>query len=173
MLEFGPIDDSYGLYSHWMRRQGDAICELLTKRLIRKCQSEVIGLKSDTVLKNLWEEICVSLREDSVYSPLYEEHLENRMTTLVDALPPIERQILWLMSYDGVGYATTPDPTYTKMLLENNLPFDTFSDKPKPSTNPQNWPIDSSRLAREIIQDYVKYECGNYQNARIRACTGE
>jgi hypothetical protein len=175
MYEFGshaPMHDPFGLYRRLLEKQADAICELLTKRLIRKCQAESVGLMSEAGLRSLWEEICVARRQDSCWNELYDEHLKDRMILLVDALPAIERQILWLMTNHGNEYATSPLWPDLGLLLERGLPLDTKPNAPWPSTNPTEWPIDSRKIASEVIHDYVMSECMNYENSRIRACTG-
>lgn len=108
MYEFGshaPMHDPFGLYRRLLERQADAICELLTKRLIRKCQAESVDLMSESGLRNLWEENCAARCQDSCWSEFYDDHLKDQrkdqMILLVNALPAIERQILWLMTYHG------------------------------------------------------------------------
>lgn len=82
MFEFGtrePMHDPYGVYRSMLQQHADAICEKLTKRLIRQFQLRASILKEDAGLKNMWEEICVSMREDSVWSAIYESDLEVTM----------------------------------------------------------------------------------------------
>ncbi|MDY7580091.1 hypothetical protein RGU70_17415 [Herbaspirillum sp. RTI4] len=176
MFEFGtraPMHDPYGLYRSVLQDQAVQLCELLTKRLIRKCQSEKPGLMEGQGINNLWEEICVSMRMDSWLEEAYLDHLEGHLTALVDALPLGNKQMLWLMTYDGVTYATSPEWSVGYTSQENVIDMEEPPDKPWPSIKPKDWPINSRRIAREIIQDNVLYECFNYDNHRIRACTGD
>ena len=128
--------------------QGDELCELLVKRLIRVCQAEPVGIGQDG-LKNLWEEICLAIRSDHSMTEGYQNHLVERLTTLIDAVPLTQRFMLWVMVHDEA-----PD------------------DAAFPSRNPEQWPIDTRKMARRIVASHVMDQCMNYQNTRIRAAEG-
>lgn len=129
-------------------RQTDELCELLVKRLIRVCQSEPRGIGQEG-LKSLWEEICVAIRSDHPMTERYQDHLVSRMTILIDALPMTQQFMLWVMVHDEA-----PD------------------DAAFPSRNPEQWPIDTQKIARRVVASHVMDECMNYDNARIRAAEG-
>lgn len=124
------------------------LCDRLTRRLIRRCQSEAPGIGPDN-LRNLWEEICLAMRSDHPMSEVYRQHMLERLTPMVAALPALEQQILWLLVNDEEDEAQA-----------------------YPSRRPEQWPIDVSRIARYVCAEDVMYECVNYDNARIRACEG-
>lgn len=171
MFEFGtrePMHDPYGVYRSLLEQHADAICEKLTKRLIRQFQSQVSILKADVGLKNRWEEICVSVREDSVWSSIYEEDMEVTMQALIEALPSIEQQTIWLMTYDGVCYATSPEWYPPEIISESDFSFDEKSEKPLTARDAKNWPINNRHIARQVLEEYVQPACWNYENARTR-----
>lgn len=171
MFEFGtrePMHDPYGVYRSMLQQHADAICEKLTKRLIRQFQLQASIFKADAGLKSMWEEICVSLREDSVWSSIYEENLELTMQALIEALPSIELQTIWLMTYDGVGYATSPEWYAPEMPAESGFSFDEKSEKPLTAKDAKHWPINKRHIAREVLHEYVQPACWSYENARIR-----
>jgi len=60
---------------------------------------------------------------------------------------------------NATGGLSTPD------LRGNQQPF-------TPSLKPSEWPLDTRKIAIEIINDDVLYECVNYDNARIRTYEG-
>jgi len=175
MFEFGtqaPMHDPCGLYRKLLQTQAEQLCELLTKRLIRTCQSQAPGLMSSAEIKNLWEEICVACRTDAVFQSAYGEHLELCMISLIEALPPLERQMLWLMTDAGAAYAALPEWLVTEEAMHHGGSPLARPEHPWPSLNPNEWPVDARAIARDIIHEYVLYECMNYENKRIRACTG-
>lgn len=124
------------------------LCDRLTRRLIRKCQSEALGIGPDN-LRNLWEEICLAMRSDHPMSEMYRQHMLDRLTPMVAALPALEQQILWLLVNDEEDEAQA-----------------------YPSRRPEQWPIDAARIARYVCAEDVMYACVNYDNAHIRGCEG-
>lgn len=157
-----PNQDPYGLYRWLVEMHGQGVRDVLVRRLIRRCQKQSVGLLGDAGLKNLWEEICIAIRTDHPMRDLYESHLETHLTALVLALPVLDQQTLWLTTYEGTKYANSPDWT----------PGEEHSTTPWPSLKPSEWPLDIRKVAIEIINDDVLYECVNYDNKRIRAYEG-
>lgn len=171
MFEFGtrePIHDPYGVYRSMLQQHADAICEKLTKRLIRQFQLQASILKAGAGLKNMWEEICVSLREDSIWGSIYEENLEMKMLALIEALQPIEQQTIWLMTYDGVGYATSPEWYSPEMFSESGFSSNEKTAKPLTAKDAKHWPINNRHIARQVLDEYVQPACWSYENARTR-----
>jgi hypothetical protein len=111
--------------------------------------------------KNLWEEICIVIRSDHPLKDSYESHLKEHLNDLVMALPAIDQQTLWLMTYPGTDYAMSPE-------WLPDLPPTSLS----PSRDPKDWPVNTREIAAEIFHDQVLDECVNYENARIRAYEG-
>lgn len=167
-----PHHDPYGLYRRLIEARAQGLCDALVKRLIRKCQKHPVGLLGNAGLKNLWEEICIAIRNDHPMKSLYEAHLQNHLNDLVMALPAIDQQTLWLVTYPGTEYATSPEWPHAMELVQKNLPLDTKPNLPWPSITPSDWPWDTRRIAIEIINDSVLEECFNYENAQIRAYEG-
>ena len=161
MFEHQPNLDPYGLYRRLLEMHAKILRDVLVQRLIRRCQKQPVGLLGDGGLKNLWEEICIAIRIDHPMRNLYESHLEDHLNALVMALPAIDQQTLWLMTYQGTEYATSPE------WIPGEQPS-----LPGPSLKPSEWPVDTRKVATEIINDDVLYECVNYDNARIRTYEG-
>lgn len=156
-----PSLDPYGLYRRLLEMHAQGLRDVLVSRLIRRCQRQPIGLMGDTGLKNLWEEICIAIRTEHLLKDVYLSHLENHLNALIEELPALDQRTLWLMTYQGTEYATTPE----KILGEE-------PDKPCPSLKPSEWPVHTRKVAVEIINEDILHECFNYDNARIRAYEG-
>lgn len=156
-----PNLDPYGLYRRLLNVHAQGLRDVLVPRLIRRCQKQAVGLLGGSGLKNLWEEICIAIRTDHPMRGLYESHLQDHLNTLIMALPAFDQQTLWLMSYQGTEYATLPE------WIPGEQP-----DRPWPSLKPSEWPLDTRKVAVEIVHEDVLYECFNYDNARIRAFEG-
>jgi hypothetical protein len=93
---------------------------------------------------------------------LYESHLEDHLNALVSALPALDQQTLWLTTCQGTAYATSPEW----------IPGEKQPTLPWPSIKPCEWPLDTRKIAIEILNEDVLYECFNYDNVRIRAYEG-
>lgn len=153
-----PNLDPHGLYRCLLEIRAQGLRDVLVKRLIRRCQKLPAGLLGDAGLKNPWEEICIAIRNDHPMRDLYESHLEDHLDALVLALPAMDQQTLWLLTDQGTEYATSP----AWIPGERHAP-------PAPSLKPSEWPLETRKVATEIINNDVLYECANYNNARIRA----
>ena len=162
MFEHQPNLDPYGLYRRLLEMRAQGLRDVLVQRLIRRCQKQSVGLSENDGLKNLWEEICIAIRIEHPMRSLYESHLQDHLNALVKALPAIDQQTLWLTTYQGTEYATSPE-----WIPGNEKPA-----PPWPSLKPSEWPLDTRKIAVEIINDDVLYERVNYDNARIRAYEG-
>lgn len=156
-----PNLDPYGLYRRLLEIRAKGLRDVLVQRLIRRCQKQSVGLLEQAGLKNLWEEICIAIRTDHPMRNHYEFQMEDHLNALITALPAIELQTLWLTTYRGIEYATSPE------WIPGEQP-----DPPWPSLKPCEWPLDTRKIAIEIISDDMLYKCVNYDNARIRAYEG-
>jgi len=152
-----------GLNRGLLRIRASELRDKLTKRLIRLCQQQSVGVLSAFGFKNLWEEICIAVRQDHPLRGMYEDHLETHLTDLVVALPVIDQQTLWLVeTYASIDWPPPPEfPDLAKHMPPEDLPWP-----------PTDWPIVAKGIARQIIHESVLYECHNYDNARIRAYEG-
>lgn len=153
--------DHFGLYRRLLEIRAQSLREVLVKRLIRKCQAQTVGLMGSAGLKNLWEEICIAMRDDHPLKDRYEDHLKNHLEGLIQALPALDQQTLWLLARTGDEFLIDADD----LKWPDQVPrWETLQ--------PSDWPLDTRRLAIDIIHDDVLYECYNYDNARIRAYEG-
>lgn len=173
MFEFGttaPQHDPFGLYRKVLEVKALELAEKLCRRLIRVCMSQAVGFSGDRGLKNLWDEICVAFQTDSDLIDWYADHLHKTMSKLVSCLPKSDVQMLWLMSYEGCEYATSPSWPDPYQQLQDGVSIGTPPPMPWPSLSPDDWPIDINCLAQRLVSTFVIDECMNYENARIRKC---
>lgn len=145
----GPVMDSeLWPYRAVLIRQANELCDLLVRRLIRVCQAQPMDIGAEG-LNSLWDEICLAVRSDHPMTETYRGHLIKHLTALIEALPAIQRQMLWVAVHDEA-----PDTT-------------AFPDR-----CPDKWPLIPSLIARRVVASHVMFECANYENARIRAAEG-
>ena len=175
MFEFGttePQHDPFGLYRKLLEDRAFELAEKLCSRVMRVCMSQEVGLTSGRGfgLKNLWDEICVAFQTDSDLTEWYSDHLVNSMDRLICCLPQRDIQMLWLMSYEGIEYATSPSWPDPYQQLQDGVSIGTPPSEPWPSSNPEDWPINTNRLAERLVNSFVLQECMNYENARIKKC---
>ena len=173
MFEFStkePEHDPFGLYRKLLEDRAFELAEKMCRRLIRFCMSQELGLFIDNGLglKNLWDEICVAFQTDSYWTESYTDHLVIYMNRLVSSLPQRDIQMLWLMSYEGFEYATSPQWPDPYQQIEDGVAIGSPPSEPWPSINPEDWPINTERLAKRLVDTFVLEECMNYENARIK-----
>jgi hypothetical protein len=140
------------LHAQLIQRMAADIGERLTRRLIRRLQSLVPGVLADEGAANLWDEICLQTRRESILDELYAEDIARRLNALVGELPDLERLALWLQTYNG------------EVWVEHNHDLDFVAAMLAVSDND---------ITNYVMSEHVDYERMNYENKRIRELTGE
>ena len=124
--------------------------ERLVARVIEFLKKTVPGVLGAQGAENLWDEICVGLREGSPFSEMYVDHISKVTQQESKRLPQAERVALWLTSYWGEMFmGSIPD--------EINVP--------------NCIPVDDGEIAKHIVQS-VCNEAFNYENSWISEMTG-
>jgi hypothetical protein len=125
--------------------------ERLKRRLIRHLQKLKPGLREGDGTVNLWDEICAQTQQDSDWGLAYEEEMERRIYPLLPGLSDIERAAIWLCMGDDYFFEEREKLGSVAAILETGK---------------------EDELARHILNEHVKYETMNYENATIRRMTG-
>lgn len=82
----------------------EVICERVSRRAIRALQKMTEGMQSgdDSVLSNLWEEICVQVQgQESIMWDAYDTTVEQIVSGEITKLSVYEREAIWLQTPEG------------------------------------------------------------------------
>lgn len=133
---------------HIVQRIANDAGARLTRKLIRRLQSSAPGLRVDDSARNLWEEICIQARQESVWWDQYEAHIEACLRALLVDLSDVERVSVWLCVGDCYFY----EERALIGRIESALPT-----------------IDDDELVQHVIREHVAHETMNYENRLLRA----
>lgn len=131
--------------------ESERICAKIKNKAIKYLQSLTDCLLSgdDTLLKNVWDEICVQVQdEESFYWDAYIDTIERFVSFEVSQLKKEERQAVWLQTNEGQEWVDQIDDA------EEDEKIGEIPDC-----------IDE--IVRFILDDYILYEAGSYTNKRI------
>jgi hypothetical protein len=135
------------------RLYADALCQRLTRRLIRYFQGRKDCLLSgdDTILGNVWDEVCVQVQiERSFYWDAYDETLSMTLQSYLEELSDYEQLAIWLQTDDGWSWQWDIDND--SEAIEGKAPDFLLDD-----------------LTHYILRQYVYPEAGRWSNQRITA----
>jgi hypothetical protein len=82
----------------------EAICQRVSRKTIRALQKMTEGMQSgdDSVLVNVWEEICVQVQgEESVLWDAYDVTVKQMLSGELAKLPVYECEAVWLQTLEG------------------------------------------------------------------------
>lgn len=127
------------------------VAQRLVRAAVRKLQTLPPGLLEAEGAKNLWDEICVQARRDSVFWELYGDEVERRLAPLVAGLKTADRLALWLETYAGECLAEDEEPVELATVVNA---------------------IKDADIVR-VLRSRMTDEAMNYSNAWIRDATGE
>jgi hypothetical protein len=97
-------------------------------------------------LKNTWDEICVQLQwEESFSWRAYDETVRGLADGLVEALPPFEKQAVWLQTPEGIEWSCEASDERT------------------------SYPVAEDEITNYLLREYVYAAATNWSNKRIRA----
>jgi hypothetical protein len=118
-----------------------------TRRVITQLQRLNDTLSGDdSELENVWDEICVQLQdEESVQWDAYEETVRMLVETIVEKMPQLDRQAIWMQTDAGFKW-DGEDPT---------------------ERDP--YPVSNEDIVGYIIHEHVYEAAGRWSNKRIRA----
>lgn len=91
-----------------IRDVAKSVFRRITRRVIRSLQGMTEPRLSgdDSVLRNVWDEVCVQVQfEDSIYWDAYEHTVTSLVAGEFDRLVPFEREAVWLLSPQGVDWS--------------------------------------------------------------------
>jgi hypothetical protein len=119
----------------------------LLRKLISALRRDGPGLIEHRGMPNLWEEMCVQVREEHPLTEMYLDHARKRLDPLVRALSSRERFALWLGSYDSEGVRDSDEAVSLTLALARADPDD---------------------LTRRFVHEEVTPLLWNYETKRIR-----
>ena len=120
----------------------------LTRKLVRRLQSMAAALRVDDGARNLWEEICIQARQDSVWWNQYEAYIEACLRPLLVDLSDVERVSVWLCVGDCYFYE--------ERALIGRIDSALSA-------------IDDDELVQHVIREHVAHEAMNYENKFLRS----
>jgi hypothetical protein len=126
----------------------NATCKRIANQVRIKLQgmTDVRLFGDDSIVKNVWEELCVQLQgEESLMWSAYEETVEVLVKGYIAGLPRFELEAVWLQTDRAFDLV---DPT-------ENLP------------DGKRTPVDEDAVVKYIIQDYIYTLASDWSNARI------
>lgn len=135
------------------RLYAESLCQRISRRIIRDCQSLKDCLLSgdDTVLGNIWDEVCVQIQDsESIYWDVYEEALGRMAFDYLVEMVDYEQLAIWLQTDEGWDW---------QWESENNP-------EEIPDSDP-DFRLDD--LAHFVLRTYVYPAAANWSNRRIEA----
>jgi len=126
----------------------EAAARRITRRTIRSLQklTDCLLTGDDTLLANLWDEICVQAQFDHFDAwAFYEETGKATVSGLVSDLTDHEKEALWLQTEAGWDWD-----------------YDTRDANAR-------GPVDESEVVDFVWTEYILLEAGRWTNSRIRA----
>lgn len=131
----------------------EALCQRINRRMIRDCQARKDCLLSgdDSVLGNLWDEVCVQVQFQKSFSwDAYEETLERLAFDYLAELADYEQLAIWLQTDEGRDW----------QWERKNNPHEIADRQP-------DFLMDD--LARYLLRRYVYPAAANWSNRRIES----
>ena len=119
------------------------------RRTIRKMRQLPPHLLVDQGLKNLWEEYCFAIQTENWFCDAIESDALDALEHQIDELSSLERTALWIQTYAGEEYLSTPHGDIRSM---KSIPASTIN------------------IAKNLIPD-LRNEAMNYENSNIRNLT--
>lgn len=120
------------------------------RRTIRKMRQVLPRLLDGQGPKNFWEEYCFVIQTDSWFCDAIEANVRDTLRYQIEDLSSLEKTALWIQTYAGEGYLSTP---HDNICSVKNIPVSTLD------------------IAEHLIPD-LRDEAMNYENSNIRSLTG-
>ncbi len=120
-------------------------CKRVSKKVIRSLTQMTEGLQSGdgSVLKNLWDEVCVQVQEEESFMwPEYLDTMFPLVKSEVEKLDEAIKQAIWLQTDDGIDWS-----------IENEDQGGIF--------------YDEDAITNYILHDYVLDAAMDWSNKRI------
>jgi hypothetical protein len=130
-------------------------CKAVSEKVIRKLRTMKEGMHSgdDSLLKNIWDEICVQVQiQESKYWDLYEETAKNLILPELKKLKEEIKQSIWLQTKAGGDWDTETERRIDCGEVkehEVNVEYNVFD------------------IAEYIFQEYIRPKAGEWKNLRI------
>lgn len=135
------------------RLYAESLCRRISRRIIRYCEARKDCLLSgdDSVLGNLWDEVCVQVQFQKSFSwDAYEETLERLAFDYLTELADYEQLAIWLQTDEGWDW----------QWESRNNPDEIADRQPA-------FFLDD--LARYLLRRYVYAAAANWSNRRIES----
>lgn len=113
-----------------LNAHADRTAARVVRRSIRSLQQITDARMSgdDSGLANVWDEICVQVQgQESFFWDAYEETAGAIISAELNALPPLDRETLWLATDDGFSWLLHSedgdDPEFTPVDIDGSISY--------------------------------------------------
>jgi hypothetical protein len=127
----------------------EAACQRISRKTIRAFQKMTEGMQSgdDSVLVNVWEEICVQVQgEQSILWAAYDATVEQILSGELTKLPVYEREAVWLQTLQGQDWDAADEDARS------------------------GYPVAEDDIVEYLKDKYVYSAAADWSNGRIRKC---